>query len=257
MTDRPDRNAPGRRRRDPDRWDPGDLEALPRWVIDALTRVTPRDDAPAALALLNRAGAALAEGDFGTALELARRAKQKSPRDATIREVIGIAAYRLGEWEEALRELRTYRRLAGDDVHLPVEIDVLRALDRPDAIADGLAVVIVAASLIVARQKPTTEKMSAYECGFEPFEDSRGRFDVRFYLVAILFIIFDLEIAFLFPWAVSLGSDIGVWARLLATMMIFLGVLVPSVFIYEWKKGSVWIGSRARWPETGHSPRTR
>ena len=77
-------------------------------------------------------------------------------------------------------------------------------------IAIGLASIIVLASLIIARQKPDREKLSAYECGFEPFEDARIKFDVRFYLVAILFIIFDLEVAFLFPWAVSLG-DIGVF----------------------------------------------
>jgi NADH-quinone oxidoreductase subunit A len=102
-------------------------------------------------------------------------------------------------------------------------------------IAIGLALVIVLASLVVARQRPDSEKSSAYECGFEPFDDSRGRFDVRFYLVAILFIIFDLEVAFLFPWAVSLGGIgmFGFWS-----MMIFLGVLTVG-FIYEWKKGAL------------------
>jgi NADH-quinone oxidoreductase subunit A len=76
---------------------------------------------------------------------------------------------------------------------------------------------------------------SPYECGFEPFEDSRGRFDVRYYLVAILFIIFDLEVAFLFPWAVSLGNIglFGFWS-----MMIFLAVLTIG-FVYEWKKGAL------------------
>ncbi len=103
------------------------------------------------------------------------------------------------------------------------------------AIAMGLAIVIVLASLLVARQRPDTEKLSAYECGFEAFDDSRGRFDVRFYLVAILFIIFDLEVAFLFPWAVTLGKIglFGFWS-----MMIFLGVLTVG-FIYEWKKGAL------------------
>ncbi len=103
------------------------------------------------------------------------------------------------------------------------------------AIAIGLAAVMVLASMLVARQKPSTEKLSPYECGFAAFEDSRGRFDVRFYLVAILFIIFDLEVAFLFPWAVSLG-DIGLhgfWS-----MMLFLAVLTVG-FIYEWKKGAL------------------
>jgi NADH-quinone oxidoreductase subunit A len=103
------------------------------------------------------------------------------------------------------------------------------------AIALGLAGLILLASYIVARQRPDSEKLSPYECGFEPFEDSRGRFDVRFYLVAILFIIFDLEVAFLFPWAVSLGNIglFGFWS-----MMIFLGVLTIG-FIYEWKKGAL------------------
>jgi NADH-quinone oxidoreductase subunit A len=102
-------------------------------------------------------------------------------------------------------------------------------------IAIGLAAVMVLASLVVARQKPNAEKLGAYECGFAAFEDARGRFDVRFYLVAILFIIFDLEVAFLFPWAVSLGNVglFGFWS-----MMVFLGVLTVG-FIYEWKKGAL------------------
>lgn len=102
-------------------------------------------------------------------------------------------------------------------------------------LAVGLATVIMLASIIVARQHPDVEKNSAYECGFEPFDDSRGKFDVRFYLVAILFIIFDLEVAFLFPWAVSLGSigAFGYWS-----MMIFLGILTIG-FIYEWRKGAL------------------
>jgi NADH-quinone oxidoreductase subunit A len=102
-------------------------------------------------------------------------------------------------------------------------------------IAGGLAAVILLASYVLAKQRPDAEKLSPYECGFEPFEDTRGRFDVRFYLVAILFIIFDLEVAFLFPWAVSLGNIglLGFWS-----MMIFLGVLTIG-FIYEWKKGAL------------------
>ena len=102
-------------------------------------------------------------------------------------------------------------------------------------IAGGLALVMVIASLIVARQRPDTEKLSAYECGFEAFEDARIKFDVRFYLVAILFIIFDLEVAFLFPWAITLGKigAYGFWS-----MMVFLGVLTVG-FIYEWKKGAL------------------
>ena len=102
-------------------------------------------------------------------------------------------------------------------------------------IAVGLAAIIVLASYIVARQHPDSEKLSAYECGFDPFDDARGRFDVRFYLVAILFIIFDLEVAFLFPWAVALG-DIGLFG--FWSMLVFLGVLTVG-FIYEWKKGAL------------------
>jgi NADH-quinone oxidoreductase subunit A len=102
-------------------------------------------------------------------------------------------------------------------------------------IAGALAVIAVGASFIVARQKPDPEKVSAYECGFEAFTDSRGKFDVRFYLVAILFIIFDLEVAFLFPWAVAL-ADIGVYG--FWSMMSFLGILTIG-FIYEWKKGAL------------------
>lgn len=102
-------------------------------------------------------------------------------------------------------------------------------------IAIAVAVVMVGASYVVARQNPDSEKVSAYECGFEAFDDARRKFDVRFYLVAILFIIFDLEIAFLFPWAISLG-DIGMFG--FWSMMVFLGILTIG-FIYEWKKGAL------------------
>ena len=102
-------------------------------------------------------------------------------------------------------------------------------------IAVGMAIAALAASYILARQRPNAEKISAYECGFDAFDDARGQFDVRFYLVAILFIIFDLEIAFLFPWAISL-SDIGSFG--FWSMMGFLGILTVG-FIYEWKKGEL------------------
>ena len=102
-------------------------------------------------------------------------------------------------------------------------------------IAVGMSFMAVMASLIVGKQKPDVEKISPYECGFEPFDDARGRFDVRFYLVAILFIIFDLEVAFLFPWAVSLG-DIGLFG--FWSMVVFLAILTVG-FIYEWKKGAL------------------
>jgi len=109
----------------------------------------------------------------------------------------------------------------------------------PILIFIGLGIVFgaapVALSMLAAPNKPDAEKLSPYECGFEAFEDARMKFDVRFYLVAILFIIFDLEIAFLFPWAVVL-NDIG-WFGFFA-MVVFLGILVIG-FIYEWKKGAL------------------
>lgn len=102
-------------------------------------------------------------------------------------------------------------------------------------IAGGLSAVMVGLSLIVGPRKPDPEKLSAYECGFDAFSDARTKFDVRFYLVTLLFIIFDLEIAFLFPWAISLGK-IGVFG--FWSMVVFLSVLTVG-FIYEWKKGAL------------------
>jgi NADH-quinone oxidoreductase subunit A len=102
-------------------------------------------------------------------------------------------------------------------------------------IAAGVGTAMITASFILARQRPDSEKLSPYECGFEPFEDARVKFDVRYYLVAILFIIFDLEVAFLFPWAVSLG-DIGMFG--FWSMIVFLAVLTVG-FAYEWRKGAL------------------
>ncbi|MDH5182352.1 MAG: NADH-quinone oxidoreductase subunit A [Gammaproteobacteria bacterium] len=99
----------------------------------------------------------------------------------------------------------------------------------------GLAVVLLGLGFILGPQRPDQAKRSPYECGFEAFEDSRMKFDVRYYLVAILFIIFDLEIAFLFPWAVVL-KEIGIFGYL--AMVLFLTILVIG-FIYEWKKGAL------------------
>ena len=98
-----------------------------------------------------------------------------------------------------------------------------------------LSIGFIVLNFLFSPKNPDPEKLSAYECGFEPFQDSRMEFDVRFYLVAILFIIFDLEIAFLFPWAISLGGigALGFWS-----MMFFLGILTIG-FIYEWKKGAL------------------
>ena len=103
-------------------------------------------------------------------------------------------------------------------------------------IALFLSIGFIFANFLASPKNPDPEKLSAYECGFEPFNDSRMEFDVRFYLVAILFIIFDLEIAFLFPWAISLGNlgSLGFWS-----MMIFLFILTIG-FIYEWKKGALY-----------------
>jgi NADH-quinone oxidoreductase subunit A len=102
-------------------------------------------------------------------------------------------------------------------------------------IALMVGVLLLCVGLLLGSGQKDAEKLSSYECGFEPFEDSRLKFDVRYYLVAILFIIFDLEIAFLFPWAVSLGA-IGTFGIL--AMGVFLAVLVVG-FIYEWKKGAL------------------
>ena len=103
------------------------------------------------------------------------------------------------------------------------------------AVGITVGVALYAVNRVLAPHRPDSEKLSPYECGFEAFEDSRMKFDVRYYLVAILFIIFDLEIAFLFPWAVAL-NEVG-FAGFLA-MMLFLGVLTIG-FIYEWKKGAL------------------
>ena len=102
-------------------------------------------------------------------------------------------------------------------------------------LALGLSIGFIVLNFVFSPKNPDPEKLSAYECGFEPFNDSRMEFDVRFYLVAILFIIFDLEIAFLFPWAISLGS-LGLLG--FSSMMIFLFILTVG-FIYEWKKGAL------------------
>lgn len=102
-------------------------------------------------------------------------------------------------------------------------------------IALALASIILLVSFLFAKQKADPEKISAYECGFDPFDDARSRFDVQFYLVAIVFIIFDLEVAFLFPWALTL-KHLGVFGFF--SMILFLIILTIG-FIYEWKKGSL------------------
>ena len=102
-------------------------------------------------------------------------------------------------------------------------------------LALGLSIGFILINFLAAPSNPDPEKLSAYECGFEAFDDSRMEFDVRFYLVAILFIIFDLEIAYLFPWAISLGQIgmFGFWSMIFFLMILTIG------FIYEWKKGAL------------------
>ena len=102
-------------------------------------------------------------------------------------------------------------------------------------ISGALALALLVLPMLIAPNHPDPEKLSAYECGFNAFDDARMKFDVRFYLVAILFIIFDLEVTFLFPWAISL-KEIGVFG--FWSMMVFLGILTVG-FIYEWKKGAL------------------
>jgi NADH-quinone oxidoreductase subunit A len=103
------------------------------------------------------------------------------------------------------------------------------------AVALAIALALLVVPFLVAYKQPDPEKLSAYECGFNAFDDARMKFDVRFYLVAILFIIFDLEVSFLFPWAVAFG-DLGLYG--FWSMMVFLAVLTIG-FIYEWKKGAL------------------
>jgi NADH-quinone oxidoreductase subunit A len=116
------------------------------------------------------------------------------------------------------------------------------------ALAFVMGGVVIGMGFLLGTRKPDNEKLSPYECGFEAFEDARMKFDVRYYLVAILFIIFDLEIAFLFPWAVVL-DQIGMVGFI--AMMVFLGILVIG-FIYEWKKGALeWEEPRVAAPRRG------
>ena len=128
--------------------------------------------------------------------------------------------------------------LTKNDIYSPMTADFLNdylPIILFLVIALGLSCAFIVLNFILSPKNPDPEKLSAYECGFDAFDDSRMEFDVRFYLVAILFIIFDLEIAFLFPWAITLGKIglFGFWS-----MMIFLAVLTIG-FIYEWKKGAL------------------
>jgi NADH-quinone oxidoreductase subunit A len=127
----------------------------------------------------------------------------------------GGPAARGGDMDELLRD------------YLPILIFI--------GLAVALGLVLLLSAAVVAVSHPDPEKVSAYECGFNAFDDARMKFDVRFYLVSILFIIFDLEVAFLFPWAVSFAGqgELGFWS-----MMVFLGVLTIG-FAYEWRKGAL------------------
>jgi NADH-quinone oxidoreductase subunit A len=118
---------------------------------------------------------------------------------------------------------------------MPILLDEYLPLVIFIAVAGGLAAALTIAPFIVAYRSPDPEKLSAYECGFNAFDDARMKFDVRFYLVSLLFIIFDLEVAFLFPWAVAF-KEVGLFG--FWSMMGFLGVLTIG-FIYEWKKGAL------------------
>ncbi len=122
------KSGSGKRRRDLR----GAAVDLPNWVIEDLSRTTPNHRVADALEALGEASAALADGRFPKALRMAQKAKDLAPRDATVREVLALAAYRTGDWKQALRELRTYRRFSGELTHVPVEMDTLRALDRDD-----------------------------------------------------------------------------------------------------------------------------
>lgn len=125
-SDAADRSEPAKRRRDLK----GAAVDLPNWVVEALTRVTPKDRVAPALEELGEASAAMSDGRYHAAVKHAKTAKNLAPQDATVRETLGLSAYRIGDWDTALSELRAYRRMAGDAMHLPIEMDVLRALDR-------------------------------------------------------------------------------------------------------------------------------
>jgi tetratricopeptide (TPR) repeat protein len=116
-------------------WSP-DAGQLPKWVSDQLGRVTPKGKLAAATEHLMTAADLFATGKYGKAMNEAQQAKELSPRDATIREILALSAYRLGQWDAALRELRTFRRFTGEATHMPVEMDVLRALGRPDDVEE-------------------------------------------------------------------------------------------------------------------------
>lgn len=119
-------SMPPKRRRDLK----GAAVELPNWIVEALTRVTPKDRVAPALEALGEASVAMSDGRYHAAVKHAKVAKNLSPQDATIRETLGLSAYRVGDWDTALSELRAYRRMAGEAIHLPIEMDVLRALHR-------------------------------------------------------------------------------------------------------------------------------
>jgi NADH-quinone oxidoreductase subunit A len=163
----------------------------------------------------------------GTAA-LTLAALQHAPFNRFSRQTVTLPQYGpvLYIWPEGRqRNSRSMNALIAS--YLPVVIFI--------AVAAIVGLALIVAPFLVAYRNPDPEKLSAYECGFNSFDDARMKFDIRFYLVSILFIIFDLEVAFLFPWAVSFGEIgmLGFWS-----MMVFLGVLTIG-FAYEWKKGAL------------------
>lgn len=119
--------------------------------------------------------------------------------------------------------------------HIPQHIQQYLPIIIFFGVASVISLIAIGIPFVFAESKPDKEKLSTYECGFEAFDDSRGEFDIRFYLVAILFIIFDLEVMFLFPWAIAL-KKIGLYG--FVSMILFLSVLIVG-FVYEWKKGAL------------------
>jgi NADH-quinone oxidoreductase subunit A len=136
----------------------------------------------------------------------------------------GSSGIRAGAMRLSAREARMTALIVD---YLPIVVFI--------GVAAAIGLALLVSPFLIAYRAPDVEKLSAYECGFNPFDDARMKFDVRFYLVAILFIIFDLEVAFLFPWAITFGQLgwYGFWS-----MMVFLGVLAIG-YIYEWRKGAL------------------
>ncbi len=153
-------------------------------------------------------------------------------RDGGLGGASGSERLRTRHPEHACRSGPAFKNCGCDvDVgnYLPVLVFV--------AVGVFIGIAPIGLGMLIGPNRPDPEKLSPYECGFEAFEDARMQFDVRYYLVAILFILFDLEVAFLFPWAISLGA-LGRWSAGFWAMMLFLTILLVG-FVYEWKKGAL------------------